>query len=259
MAVGAQAITDSKLQAVDATSNDLFFTGNAMAIGAGAAGASAKFQVDSTTRGVLVPRMTNAQRVAIVVPATGLLVFCTDATAGFYYYTGVIWQNIGTGTGTVTSTAAFFNQIPLLTTVNNITNSGLTVNGTNWVFPLGVNLAVQQLQGNGTAPTIAAGTNATAASIAGSDLGGNFTFTWAAVIAANTQIVRITFNQAFATAPKCILIGPATNVGANSRGVAGIHVDLASITTTQFDVFTSTDTSGITILTNQSFYYIIVQ
>jgi hypothetical protein len=49
----------------------------------------------STTRGVLIPRMSQAQRVAIVAPATGLLVYQLDAPQGFYYFNGTVWvQNI---------------------------------------------------------------------------------------------------------------------------------------------------------------------
>jgi hypothetical protein len=40
---------------------------------------SAILDVNSTTKGLLVPRMTVAQRNAIYKPATGLLVFCTDS------------------------------------------------------------------------------------------------------------------------------------------------------------------------------------
>ncbi|HOM03987.1 MAG TPA: hypothetical protein PLU67_00675 [Candidatus Kapabacteria bacterium] len=48
----------------------------------------------TTKLGFLVPRMTLAERVAIPSPATGLLVFQTDAVAGFYYYTGTAWIRI---------------------------------------------------------------------------------------------------------------------------------------------------------------------
>lgn len=56
--------------------------------------ASAVLDVSSTTKGVLVPRMTTAQRNAIVTPATGLLIFQTDNTTGFYYYNGTTWLAI---------------------------------------------------------------------------------------------------------------------------------------------------------------------
>ncbi|MEI7723595.1 MAG: FISUMP domain-containing protein [Bacteroidota bacterium] len=44
---------------------------------------SAMLDVKSTTKGMLVPRMTAAQRDAIINPARGLLIFCTD-NSGYY-------------------------------------------------------------------------------------------------------------------------------------------------------------------------------
>jgi len=53
--------------------------------------ASSVLEVQSTTQGMLTPRMTSAQRVAINSPANGLIVYQTDGIAGFYYYTGGAW------------------------------------------------------------------------------------------------------------------------------------------------------------------------
>ena len=53
--------------------------------------ASSLLEVQSTTQGMLTPRMTSTQRMAISTPATGLIVYQTDGIAGFYYYTGGAW------------------------------------------------------------------------------------------------------------------------------------------------------------------------
>jgi hypothetical protein len=49
-----------------------------VSIGTSTPNASAKVQIDSTTQGFLMPRMTSAQRLAIVSPASGLMVYDTD-------------------------------------------------------------------------------------------------------------------------------------------------------------------------------------
>ena len=53
--------------------------------------ASAQVAVDSTTKGFLPPRMTNAQRAAISSPAVGLMVYCTDTVEGLYVYKSTGW------------------------------------------------------------------------------------------------------------------------------------------------------------------------
>ena len=64
----------------------------------GADEASAILQVDSTTQGALVPRMTTVQRAAIAAPATGLLVYDTDVDA-LFFYNGAAWRGVGSGYG----------------------------------------------------------------------------------------------------------------------------------------------------------------
>lgn len=59
----------------------------------GAPDASAQLEIQSTSKGVLIPRMTTAQRNAITSPATGLLVF--DSSIGaFFFYSGSAWVNL---------------------------------------------------------------------------------------------------------------------------------------------------------------------
>ncbi len=53
--------------------------------------ASAMLDIKATDKGVLIPRMTEAERIAISSPATGLLVYQTDGHTGFYYFDGSVW------------------------------------------------------------------------------------------------------------------------------------------------------------------------
>jgi len=72
----------------------------AQGVGIGTAGApapSATLEIKSTTGGLLLPRMTAAQRNAIPSPTNGLLVFQTDGTPGLYYYVGAGWVNVSNG------------------------------------------------------------------------------------------------------------------------------------------------------------------
>ena len=44
----------------------------------------------NTIRGFLAPRMTLAQKIAIASPATGLLIYQTDDSIGFWYFDGTL-------------------------------------------------------------------------------------------------------------------------------------------------------------------------
>jgi hypothetical protein len=55
--------------------------------------ASAVLELKSSSRGVLVPRLTTAQRTALASPAVGLLVYEVDLDYFFYYNGG--WQQLG--------------------------------------------------------------------------------------------------------------------------------------------------------------------
>lgn len=62
-------------------------------IGTAAPNAAAELDIVSTTKGVLLPRMTAAQRIAIPVTAAeaGLLVYQTDAPIGLWVFNGTTW------------------------------------------------------------------------------------------------------------------------------------------------------------------------
>jgi hypothetical protein len=69
-------------------------------IGTTAPNASAKLEIASTDKGLLIPRMTSAQRGLISLPANGLLVYQTDGVIGFYVNSGTSaspsWLRINT-------------------------------------------------------------------------------------------------------------------------------------------------------------------
>lgn len=53
---------------------------------------SAVLEISSSTKGVLMPRMSLQQRNAIQSPAQGLVVYQTDFLSGFYYFDGKEWK-----------------------------------------------------------------------------------------------------------------------------------------------------------------------
>jgi hypothetical protein len=82
--------------------------------------ASSLLTINSTTKGVLLPRMTEAQRLAISSPAQGLLVYDIGSTTeGLWYYNSGSnpgWQGVLTNSGSQTISGSI--------TANNITVTG---------------------------------------------------------------------------------------------------------------------------------------
>lgn len=138
---GSMGATDNKLVRTDGTdgktvqgtgitvddSNNLSTPGTVYS-GASSINASAALQIDSTTKGTLVPRMTTTEQNAIASPATGLLIFNTTTNA-FHYYNGATWQAVGTSGG-LSSVATFSSS-------------------TTWVVPAGVSKIIIQGIGGG--------------------------------------------------------------------------------------------------------------
>jgi len=70
------------------------------------ANSSSIFELESTTKGALLPRMTTAQRVAISSPVAGLLVYQTDVHSGYWLHDGNVWQDLSQSKiGNTTSSA----------------------------------------------------------------------------------------------------------------------------------------------------------
>jgi len=65
-------------------------------IGTSSPAASAMLHINSTSKGLLIPRLSSAQRTAIASPANGLQVYDTD-TNSFWYYNSSAWVELGAG------------------------------------------------------------------------------------------------------------------------------------------------------------------
>jgi hypothetical protein len=92
------------------------FSVNAQSVGINATGdtqnGSAMLEVSSTSKGLLLPRMTSEQMIAIASPSAGLMVWCTNCgTNGeLHVYNGTAWTVI------CTSTASGFPGAPTIGT-----------------------------------------------------------------------------------------------------------------------------------------------
>ena len=119
--------------------------------------ASAALDITSTTGGLLVPRMTAAQRDAITSAATGLMIYQTDGTAGFYFYNGTQWTIVGIETVNGTANEIEVSTSNATTTIglpdNTTITTSVTVDGLYFGTGAGDgdnNLAVGSSMGSGT-------------------------------------------------------------------------------------------------------------
>jgi len=90
---------------------------------------SAMLDVKSTSKGLLVPRMSFAQRPA--APAAGLIIYQTDVISGYYYYDGATWQRIGSASSDywqLNGTDIYFNSGKVGIGLINPDGNGLNVN-----------------------------------------------------------------------------------------------------------------------------------
>lgn len=148
---------------------------------------SAALDLTSTSKGVLVPRMTHAQKNAITSPVAGLLIWCLDcATSGeMQVYNGTVWTTTLGATASVTVAPAnlvytgspfTFNVSNAITPINAPTNSGGVVMGYTISPSLPTGLSFNTSTGaiSGT-PTVASGT--TTYTITATNSSGNTTTT----------------------------------------------------------------------------------
>ncbi len=101
-------------------------------IGTASPSASSLLDITSTDAGLLIPRMLQSERDAIQDPATGLMVYQTNNTPGFYYYDGSGW--IATGSvASGTMTQALYQDLTQAVKVTNTLTGDLNT-ATETVF-----------------------------------------------------------------------------------------------------------------------------
>jgi len=144
------------------TSNDNHWTlasGNITNNNAGNVGiggtpnAAAQLDVSASNKGILIPRVTQANRPA--APVAGLLIYQTDNTPGFYYYTGAAWIRMTntSDAGTTGSIIPYASGTPVVLT----TIAGGLV-GTTGLVGFGNSVSGVSLVGSNIDLTGAAGT-----------------------------------------------------------------------------------------------------
>ncbi|MDB9781902.1 DUF1566 domain-containing protein [Winogradskyella sp.] len=152
--------------------------------------ASAALDIASTTKGLLIPRMTNAQRKAISNPAAGLQVFVTDFDGGtFLFYNGTGWKELlltearDTPDAPTIGTAVPFNQQATVSFTAPSSNGGSAITSyTATSSPGGITGTISQA-GSGSI-TVTGLTNGVA-----------YTFTVTATNAIGTSLVSAVSNS----------------------------------------------------------------
>lgn len=122
------------------------------------ANASAMLDIKSTTKGLLIPRMTTAQRTGITSPATGLQVYDTDLNL-LYFYNGAVWGALSSGTNFWTfSGGHIYNNLGTNVGIGTTTpGDKLEVNGNIRLSGTGSVLAAPSSTGSAHSITLRAG------------------------------------------------------------------------------------------------------
>jgi uncharacterized protein (TIGR02145 family) len=82
-------------------------------VGANSVNPSAQLEIKSTTKGLLLPRMTSTQRNAIASPAAGLVLWCTNcgSSGEMQVYDGTGWKNATGGAVSAPTTVTIGSQV----------------------------------------------------------------------------------------------------------------------------------------------------
>ncbi|MEK7224331.1 MAG: hypothetical protein AAB221_01450 [Bacteroidota bacterium] len=129
-----------------------------VAIGIASPAASAMLDVTSTSKGMLIPRMTTTNRTAIASPATGLQVYDTDLNQ-FYFYNGTAWTAFANNTNYWTLLSGnIYNNTGTNVGIGTTTpGDKLEVNGNIRLSGTGTILAAPSTTGSANSITLRAG------------------------------------------------------------------------------------------------------
>ncbi len=122
------------------------------------ANASAMLDIKSSTKGLLIPRMTTIQRTGIGTPATGLQVYDTDLNL-LYFYNGSSWAGLSASTNFWTlSGGHIYNNTGTNVGIGTTTpGDKLEVNGNIRLTGTGSLIAAPSTVGSGYSVTVRAG------------------------------------------------------------------------------------------------------
>ena len=126
-------------------------------IGTTSPDASSALDLTSINSGLLIPRMIESERDAIQDPATGLMVYQTNNTPGFYFYDGSAWSALGGSSSDDTITLDNYKDYTdavkvTNTTTGNVNTGVLTFNYFTTTNELGTNRGQFTLDTNGITP-----------------------------------------------------------------------------------------------------------
>ena len=214
----------------------------------GTTNSSAILDLKSTTKGFLLPRMTNAQMLAIQNPAQGLLAFCTNcgSNGDYYVYKGSAWVTLGSTSAVLISTTVG----PLGASA---TPNGATM--TNGVLSLAPADANNPGIVSTTAQTIAGAKTFSAAPVLSTATASQAVFTDANKNIVSNAITG-TGNVVMSTSPTLVspaLGTPSTLVGTNITGTAnGLNIggNAATVSTNANLTGVVTSTGNVTSIAN---------
>jgi len=194
--------------------------------------ASSVLEIQSTSKGLLIPKLSKTQRDAINSPAVGLLLYQTDNNPGFYYYNASnTWIRIGEETIISNTSSITTNQGAIAANTASITtNQGLITTNTSSITANINDIATNTTSINTNTASITTNQN-------GIDINTNSITTNQGLITTNTSSITANINDI------------ATNTTSITSNLGVIGSNTISITSNQGAI--TTNTSSITSNTNK--------